>query len=137
MNKARYVMNWGMSLQVQILSEIMMRTNSGRTSPEEMIHAYPAMLGNQWATNFKGNQLRQAWTVVGTTPSMVLVWFADGNEAEAVIEQNGTNVPNHLRCQSAYFLNVANALAAIEDYVLRGILPEHPMPPGHLPTVTG
>lgn len=137
MNKTRYVMSWGISLQMMIFSEIMARSNTGETTPAEMVHALPAMLASSWAMNFKGNDARQAWTVVGSTPSLVLVWFADGRESEDIIEQNGTYVPNHLRCQSAFFMDVRNALDAVENYVLKGILPENTMPPGHLTTLIG
>lgn len=137
MNKTRYVMSWGISLQMLIFSEIMANSNTGETQPDQMVHALPAMLASRWAMNFKGNDTHQAWAVSGSEPNLVLVWFADGHESGDIIEQNGTYVPNHLRCRSAFFMDVRNALDAVENYVLRGVLPENTMPPGHLTTLIG
>lgn len=136
-NKARYVLSQSFTMFNQLMAEVMQRTNTGSTSPREMLLMAPSVIKSRLAVLFYGTPVmgRVAWLIRSDEKGQFLVWFSPEREADN--DEQGNVFPNHLLCNSAFYLQMNNALEAIENYVLKGELPENTMPPGHLQSPLG
>lgn len=147
-NNARYVVSSNVCVLVEAMALIMLRSNTGQTTPEEMLFVNSATFeGQQGGLAFGGtgdHHTRRAWMITcRTQPNQPLVWFSGWNQDRKFVDDtvkyddHNNLYPDVTRCHSSTFLHVSNALEAIENFVLKGVLPMHAMPPGHLSSLTG
>jgi hypothetical protein len=146
-NKAIYdISDRSSSLYLKILAELMSRSFS--TNPKlglkETICLSTAYIHNGISARFFAIiKDRKAWIVPAYDSKQIIVWFSDeGSHPNwkfdvSFSKEEGNVIPNPLRCHSAYFDHVSDALNAIEDYILEDKLPENVLQPGHLQYLTG